>query len=487
MIRGMRQGGLNEKCAVFGIYGKGLDVARLSYYGLAALQHRGQESSGIVTSDGSKFYSHIGAGLVSQVYTDEILGNLEGFLAVGHNRYSTSGGAHDEHAQPVLRTDDVLALAHNGNLPSTKALHDFLWEKGVYKPDSNDSEMMTDAIRYWRYQGMSTVEAVKKVWDLFTGAFSCVLMSQERLIAFRDQHGIRPLALGRLHDGFVVASETCAFDMIGAEFVRDVEPGEMIEIFRGELISHQVVPAQEKLEAFEYIYFARPDSYLQGQRVNEVRRRLGEELALEAPVEADVVVPIPDSAIPAALGFSEKSGIPFDHGLIKSRYIHRTFISPLQELRERAVQMKLNPVTEVVAGKRVVVVDDSIVRGTTTTKIIRMLKEAGAKEVHVRVSSPPVLYPDFYGIDTPNQAHLIAAKLKSTEKVARHIGADSLAYMSVDGMVKAIGVGYGRLCLACFTGEYPIDLAERKADVKSVKPFAAMSEEGLRTLENQLA
>ncbi|MCC7289482.1 amidophosphoribosyltransferase [bacterium] len=463
-------GELTEKCAVFAVYAPKSDVARLTYYGLSALQHRGQESSGIVVTDGEQFRSHVGPGLVAQVYSDATLDQLKGFAAVGHNRYATSGAAHDAHVQPVLRSDDLIALAHNGNIPSTKALKNYLMERKVFKRGSNDTEMMADAIRYWRYHGKTTHEAVREVWPLFTGAFSCVLLTRDSLIAFRDEHGIRPLSIGRLADGgYVVASETCAFDIIGAQFERDVLPGELIEIIDGELTSTIVRPAKEKLEIFEYIYFARPDSLLQGQRVNEVRRRLGHTLALEEPVEADVVIPVPDSSIPAALGYAEALNIEFDHGLIKNRYIHRTFISPGQQLRERAVQMKLNPLPEVVKDRRVVLVDDSIVRGTTTKQIVAMVREAGAREVHVRVSSPPVLYPDFYGINTPDQTKLIAGRLHSTQQVAAEIGADSLGYMSIEGMLGAIDRPAESLCLACFTGEYPIDLAERAAEVKRIE------------------
>jgi amidophosphoribosyltransferase len=461
---------LAEKCAVVGVYAPDQDVARLAYYALSALQHRGQESSGIVTTDGNCFSSCIGDGLVAQVYTDECIKELKGFAAVGHNRYATSGAKHYNHNQPVLRTDDVMALAHNGNIPSTTALHEFLLDKGLYKHGSNDSEMMCDTIRYWRYQGETMLESIRHAWPLFTGAFSCVLLSQDSLFAFRDMYGIRPLSLGRFEDGgYIVASETCAFDMVGASFERDIEPGEVVEIHNGKLTSHQIAPANEKLEIFEYIYFARPDSVLQGQSINEVRRRLGEKLADEAPAKADIVIPVPDSSIPAALGYATHLDLPFDHGLIKNRYIHRTFITPTQAMRERAVRMKLNPLTEVIRGKSVVLVDDSIVRGTTTQQIVRLLRNAGASQVHVRVSSPPVLYPDFYGIDTPDQKQLIAARMKSINRISEHIGADSLAYLSFDSTIDAIGVEKDRLCHACFSGEYPIDLIERQSEVSLQK------------------
>lgn len=454
-----------EKCGVFGIYSPGQDVARLTCYGLSALQHRGQESSGIVVTDGEQFRAHIKPGLVAQVFNDEILDGLEGFAAIGHNRYSTSGSK-DTHLQPVLRNDDVLSLAHNGNLPSVTALKKFLSSKKVLKHDSNDSELMTDVIRYFCYQGLSTSEAIQKSWPFFTGAFSCLLLDQDKLYAFRDQNGVRPLSIAKLNGGYVVASETCAFDTIGAKFIRDIRPGELLEISDQGLKSTQVKKGQETLEVFEYVYFSRPDSMLQGQSVNEVRRRLGARLAKEAPVEADVVIPIPDSATPAALGFSRQSGIEFDFGLIKNRYIHRTFITPDQRSREKDVHLKLNPLAGLLKGRRVVIVDDSIVRATTMSKIIKLVREAGAVEVHIRISSPPVLYPDFYGIDTPDQSQLIAARLKEVKKIKRYLGATTLAYLSYEGLVEAIGVNKDQLCLACFDGIYPIDLLDRKKEVK---------------------
>lgn len=450
---------MKEKCAVFGVWSKNQDVARLSYYGLVALQHRGQESSGIVSTDGEVFYSRIGSGLVSQVFSDSDLDKLVGQAAIGHNRYSTSGKKDGHHMQPVLRSDDNLALAHNGNLPVTDALEKFLRDKRVYKPRSNDSEMMADAIRYHRYSGLSMVESIKQVWPLMQGAYSCVVLGHSTLHAFRDEHGIRPLVLGKLLDGFVVASETCALDVIGAEFVREVRPGELISIDRRGVRSTQVRKPREKLDVFEYIYFARPDSVLQGQYVSDVRHKLGRQLAADTPTKADIVIPVPDSGVQTALGFAQASGIDFDIGLIKNRYIHRTFITPTQQMRERKIKMKLNPLPGSIKNKSVVLVDDSIVRGTTSKQIIAMVRAAGAKEVHLRISSPPVLYPDYYGIDTPEQTELIAAK-HTLDEVCRLIGADSLGYLSVAGLKKAMGSKYAKLCTACFTGEYPISIGE---------------------------
>lgn len=455
---------IREKCGVTAVYTKGEPAARIAYFALSALQHRGQESSGIVTSDDDQFFSHRGPGLVAQVYREKDLRKLTGEFAIGHNRYATSGGKHDSHIQPVLRSDDILALAHNGNLPSVEKLKHFLKSKNIYKAGSNDSEMMTDAIRYYIYHGKTITDAIKLSWPLFTGVFSCTLLTQNAIYAFRDRCGVRPLSLGKLKNGYIVASETCAFDMVGAKHVRDVKPGELIKIDYKGIKSWQIEKPDPKLEVFEFIYFARPDSVLGGKLVNEIRRKMGDQLAIEHPKKVDLVVPVPDSAIPAALGYAYTLGIEFDHVLIKNRYIHRTFIQPTRELRERAVQMKLNPLPEHIRDKSIVLVDDSIVRGTTTKQIVKMLRKAGAKEVHIRVSSPPVRFPDFYGIDTPDQSQLIASK-HNIEDIQVHVQADSLAYLSYEGMIKAIGIDESKLCTACFTGNYPIDLMERASEV----------------------
>lgn len=458
----------HEKCAVIALYTPSEPAARLAYFGLSALQHRGQESSGIVSSNGQRFYQHTGAGLVAQVYKEDDLRMMKGNMAVGHNRYATSGAKHDGHSQPIHRGDDVMAFAHNGNLPSTMALKKFLRSKKLLKGGNNDSEMMADAIRYYLYTGHTPAEAIKLAWPLFTGAFSCVMLYKKAIYAFRDKCGIRPLSLGRLGRlGHVIASETCAFDILGARFIRDIAPGELVEISKGGVKSWQIEPSDPKLEVFEYIYFARPDSILNGRLVNEVRRQLGRQLAHEHGCKRGIVVPVPDSSIPAALGFAKSCSLEFDHGLIKNRYIHRTFIEPTQALRERAVAMKLNPLATHLKGKDVILIDDSIVRGTTTQQIVKMLRRAGVRSVHVRVSSPPVKYPDFYGIDTSDQSKLIAAR-KSTEQICRHIGADSLEFLSYEGMIRAIGLPEDQLCTACFSGVYPIDLCERAIEVKAV-------------------
>lgn len=454
-----------EKCGVFGIYGKGFEAARLTYFGLFALQHRGQESSGIAVSNGKKISVHKGQGLVTQVYNEGSLDQLKGYLAIGHNRYSTSGGSIPRHTQPVISDDFTLALAHNGNLPQTKKLEKFLDSKDISIEGLNDTELMHVAIFYYIKHGISLEEAIKKLYPLFTGAFCLVILTPTKIAALRDSYGIRPLSIGKMNGGFVIASETCAFDVVNAKFIRDVKPGELVVVDNKGLNSYQLEEGEQKLDIFEMVYFARPDSLILGKKVNEVRRKLGKILAQEHPVKADVVIPVPDSAIPAALGFASELNIPFDHGLIKNRYIHRTFIRPDQHQREMGVQMKLNPLPEVIKGKRVVVIDDSIVRGTTQTKIVKLLKKAEAKEVHVRISSPPNKFPDFYGIDTPSQTNLIGARM-SVPEIKEHIGADSLEFLSYGGLIKATGLPEEMFCTSCFTGEYPIDIGEHDNDIK---------------------
>lgn len=454
----------SEKCGICGVYGQGFEASRLVYFGLWALQHRGQESSGITSSDGKVIRTHKGEGLVAHVYQEEDLKKLKGTMAIGHNRYGTSGGKGSKHAQPIIQKGDKVALAHNGTLPSTTQLTAFLLSKKQNIDGLNDSELMQKALEYYMGKGISIELAVKKCWPLFTGAFCLVLLTKNKLVAIRDSCGIRPLSFGKLNGGYVVASETCALDTMSAKFVRDIKPGEMVVFDKKGIHSYQIEKGQQKLDIFEFIYFARPDSMLLGKSVNEVRRNLGKLLAKECRVSADVVIPVPDSAIPAALGFAEASGIPFDHGLIKNRYIHRTFIRPDQHLREQDVRIKLNPLESVIKGKRVVVVDDSIVRGTTSKKLVSILKHAGAAKVHFLVTSSPIRFPDFYGIDTPSQKDLIAAQLP-IEKIQKYIGADSLCYLSYQGMVAATGLPEGVFSLSSFTGDYPIDIKEKKQEI----------------------
>jgi len=508
---------VGEKCAIFGIYGKDLDVARLSFFGLYALQHRGQENSGLATTDGKKIYCHKGAGLVAQVYNEDVIKKLdcedhESIAAIGHNRYSTSGGVGNYYAQPFvlggnstcritpaednclehqvaeflqIESNPILALVHNGNLPSTTALENFLKEKGVdttrlaidpcienekshdhsREITPSDSSLITAALSWHLRTGMTIEEAVEKTWPLLTGSFSILVMTADKLVAIRDHCGIRPLSIARLNGGFVLASETCAFHPIGAEFLRDVNPGEMIVIDEGGLKARQIAEPNQKLDIFEFVYFSRPDSELLGQTVYEVRKRFGEQLAREYKIEADVVIPVPETSIPVAIGFSNVSGIPFEMGLVKSRYIHRTFIQPEQHIREQGVKLKLAPLTHAIKGKRVVIADDSLVRGTTSKQIVKMLFETGATEVHFIVSSPPVKFPDFYGIDLPDQNKLFAAS-RTVEEMRKELGATSLNFLSFDGMVKATNISPDKFCTACFTGEYPIDLKEKKSEIK---------------------
>lgn len=479
---------LKEKCAVFGIYGPksdkqtGLEAARLTFYGLWALQHRGQESSGIASSDGQEIYRHAAQGLVATVYREEDLEQLPGHIAIGHNRYSTSGGADDCFNQPFVDRKHDIALAHNGNLPDTTDIENFLKERKVSLKDKNDSAMMVAAISCYMDDGLSMVEAIKKAWPLFTGAFSITAMNKDSLVAFRDECGIRPLSLGKLDDGWVVASETAAFDTIGATFERDVEPGELLVIDQNGLRSEQVRQPNLKLDIFEMVYFARPDSQLLGKRVDLVRQDFGRVMAKEFPIEADVIVPVPDSGIPAALGYSQASNIPFEMALIKNRYIHRTFIRPTVQLRERDLKMKLNPVIELLKDQRVVLVDDSIVRGTTMRHLVQMIFEVGAKEVHLIITCPPVRHPDFYGINTPKQTELLAAYM-TVEEIRQHVGATSLHYLSFEGMIKATGHPASSFNNSCFNGEYPIDIGKRAREIRVLKPGEKLPQSDYQAVE----
>ncbi|MCR4306128.1 MAG: amidophosphoribosyltransferase [Candidatus Daviesbacteria bacterium] len=457
---------IKEKCGIFGVIGKGFEAARLVHPGLWALQHRGQESSGIASSDGNKIYLHKGLGLVSHVFEEKDLKRLKGYLAIGHNRYSTSGGSNVSHAQPILEQVNgrkAIALVHNGNLPSTKKLEEFLKNKNISFVGLNDSEMIAKTIAILMKEGLKLEDAIQKAYPLFTGVFCLLIMDEKKIVAVRDSFGIRPLCVGKLNGGYIVASETCALDIVGAEFIREVKPGEMIVIEK-DLKSVQIEKGNQKLDVFEYVYFARPDSVILGKSVDIVRQNLGKELAKENKIKADIVIPIPDSAIPAAIGYSRESGVPFEMGLIKNRYIHRTFISPEEHTRHRIVQLKLNPMKHVISGKRVIVIDDSIVRGTTSRQIMKMIKDAGAREVHLLVSSPPIKFPDFYGIDTPNQKKLIAA-VKNIKQIEEELGVDSLHYLSYEGLIRAIGLPEDNLCTALFNGNYPVDIGERKKEV----------------------
>ncbi len=454
-----------EACGVFGIYAPEEDVAKLTYFGLYALQHRGQESAGIATFDGKQVHLHKEMGLVSQVFNESILQHMVGQLAVGHTRYSTTGSSRVVNAQPAVVETRLgsLALAHNGNLVNTGDLREELLRRDCNLITTTDSEMIAHAIAEEINEGQDWLEGAIRAFHKCQGAFSLAIATPDGIMGVRDPNGIRPLVIGTLGSNpvrYVLASETCGLDIIGAEYLRDVEPGELVWITEEGLASfHWTQQPQRKLCIFEMIYFARPDSIMEGESLYTYRLRLGRRLAEEALVEADMVMGVPDSGIPAAIGFSQVSGIPYAEGLIKNRYVGRTFIQPTQKMREAGIRMKLNPLKDVLAGKRVVIVDDSIVRGTTSRKLVKALRDAGATEVHMRISSPPVTHPCFYGIDTDSQDQLIAAT-KSVEEICQQIGVDSLAYLSREGMLKATGSEIGSFCSACFTGDYPIPVPE---------------------------
>ncbi|MBC7677546.1 MAG: amidophosphoribosyltransferase [Pseudorhodobacter sp.] len=456
---------VGEECGVFGVWAPGEDVAKLTYYGLYALQHRGQEACGMAVSDGSATVVYKELGLVAQVFDESILQSMKGHLAIGHCRYSTTGACTWENAQPSFRTMPTggsLALGHNGNLTNTSELARRAADLGLEPGpmvSTTDSDLITSLLAD-RSSDTSPEQAAREVLPLLRGAFSLVFMDEHTLYAARDPHGVRPLVLGRLESGYVVASETAALDIVGASFVREVEPGEMLVIDEPGLRSSRFAEATPKGCLFEYVYLARPDTTIAGQSVYTTRVQVGRTLAFEAPVDADLVIPVPESGTPGAIGYAEQSGIPYGQGLVKNAYVGRTFIQPSQTIRQLGIRLKLNPLREVIRGKRLVVVDDSIVRGNTQRALVRMLREAGASEVHVRISSPPVKNPCFYGIDFASKAELIAAGL-SVEEIRASIGADSLAFVSLEGLTAASAQPADKLCRACFTGDYPIALPEQ--------------------------
>ena len=454
--------GPRDECGVFGIYAPGHEVSRLSYFALYALQHRGQESAGIAAADrGGNIMTRRELGLVNQVFDENDLRTLAGELAIGHVRYSTTGSNAWENSQPVHRSQGTngssteLALAHNGNLINAVELHEELSERGVSFSSTSDSEIVAALIA--THPAERIEDAVADVLPRLHGAFSIVAMTRDRVVAFRDPHGLRPLSIGRLEaERFCVASESCAFDIIGATLVRDVAPGEIVTLGEDGVESRVVLPDERKAFCvFEYIYFARPDSRMNGNVLQVARGRMGEILAREAPVQADLVIPVPDSGNAAARGFARASGLPQDDGFVKNRYVARTFIQPGQELRKHGLRLKFNPLPEVVGGKRLVVVDDSIVRGNTTRQIVQMLRDAGAKEVHMRISAPPIKHPCHYGIDMSTREEMIAHE-RSVDDIAAELGCDSLAYISLEGVYQAVGGERASHCDACFTGEYPV-------------------------------
>src|SRR5438067_3921796 len=456
-------------CGIFGIHSRDVDVANLTYFGLFALQHRGQESAGIAVGDGARVRVHRDMGLVAQVFSPAVMAELKGVVAIGHTRYSTTGASRAENAHPLPFCHPLLgqgAIAHNGNLINSNAIRRELEEAGAEFESGLDTEVMARLIEHTH--GTSWDEVIKRAFARVTGAFSCAIITVDSVIALRDPYGFRPLCLGFITGGgtgqpaHVVASETCALDTVNARFVRDVQPGEMVIM---DAHGVQSVRFQESSRhamcVFEFIYFARPDSLLKNCELEEARLRMGRELAAEAPVDADMVIPLPDSGTPAAIGYAEAAGIPFREGLTKSRYINRTFIQPDQSLREAGVLLKLNPLRRSIAGKRVIAVDDSIVRGTTSRRIIDVLRRAGAREVHLRVSSPPMRFPCFMGVDIGSSKQLVAAN-RSVDEVRQFIGADSLAYLSIPGLMRAVGAGtIDEFCRACFDGSYPVPVPQQ--------------------------
>jgi amidophosphoribosyltransferase len=444
-----------DECGVFGIFGNP-EAANLTYLGLYALQHRGQESAGIVTSDGARMRAMRAMGHVAEAFDEHAFHELPGHLAIGHTRYSTAGESRLANAQPFLIdcAHGQIAVAHNGNLVNARELRDDLVRGGAIFQTSSDTEVLLHL--YARSTAPTVEEALIDSVSQIRGAFSLALLTKDRLIAVRDPNGFRPLALGQMGDAWIVCSETCALDLIGATYVRDVEPGEVLVISDGGLRSIKPFPAAPLSQCvFEHVYFARPDSYVFGRSVNDVRTELGRVLAREAGVPADVVVPIPDSGVCAATGFAEESKLPLRMGLIRNHYVGRTFIQPQQSIRHFGVKVKLNPVRSILEGKRVVLLDDSLVRGTTSRKIVKMVKAAGASEVHLRISCPPTISPCFYGVDTPSRAELIAST-HTIDEIRKYVGADSLAYLSLDGLRSAVDTGHRSYCTSCYTGVYPV-------------------------------
>lgn len=479
-----------EECGVLGVFAPEQEAARVAFFALFALQHRGQESAGIAVSDGARVRMHKDMGLVSQVFDEPKLLGMPGHMALGHTRYSTTGASVLRNAQPVYCQSLVgeIAVAHNGNLINTVELRNEMIADGERFDSTSDSELLARILVRHMHEGPEA--AVAQLMRRIKGAYSVTVLTPKFVLGFRDPNGVRPLVAGRLDPGgYMLASESCAFQPVGATVDRELEPGEMVIIDATGLRYHQVVPsAKPAMCLFEFIYFARPDSTMYGESLYTVRERMGENLSEEHPVDADIVVPVPDSGIPAALGYSRKSGIPFREGMMKSRYIHRTFIAPDQRMRESGVRMKLSPLTQNIAGKRVILVDDSIVRGTTTKQIVKLMKDSGAAEVHVRITAPPIKFPCFYGIDMASKGELAAAVM-TVEELGKYIGADSLGFLSIDGAKRAVSANEHRFCLACFNGDYPISVpSELKKhafdDPPHIGELAAVSHGQLRLIED---
>jgi len=462
---------LHESCGVFGVYAPGEDVARLTFFALFALQHRGQESAGIATADGKRLQVDARMGLVSQAFDEASLSRLSGDIAIGHNRYSTRGSSRKANAQPLLvgKGSNAIAIAHNGNIVNAEHLQKELSDQGYTFQTSTDTEVIANLIlsspeKRWE-------DRIRYAMHRLQGAYSLTLLTNNTLYGVRDPLGVRPLCLGTLNGGWVIASESCALDHLGANVIREIEPGEIVSISANGVKSEREEVERKAICIFEYIYFARPDSVINGRLLYPARQAMGEILAQEHPVDTDLVMGVPDSATPAAIGYSRCSGIPLCEGLLKNRYVGRTFIEPDQRIRDLGVKLKFNPLPQMLEGKRLVVIDDSIVRGTTTPKIVELLRRAGAKEVHVRICAPPLRYPCFFGVDMATRWELIAAQ-KTVPEVRDFIGADSLGYLSIDGLVKAVGLPEDTFCLACFTGDYPIPV-QLEMDKLALEPKPA--------------
>ena len=446
---------MHESCGIFGVYSPDEDVARLTFFALFALQHRGQESSGIATADGKQIRVHTGMGRVSYVFTEDTLRPLTGHIAIGHNRYSTAGSSRAINAQPFIVGEDgnTIGIAHNGNIINALPLRDELAGLGYRFRGSSDSEVIATLIL--ATPGKNWAEKIRSTMRRLQGAYSMVIITPRELYAIRDPLGVRPLSIGRVDHGYVAASETCALDHIGAETLREVEPGEIVLFNENGITSYPGEPGRRGLCIFEYIYFARLDSVINGKLLYKARQAMGAGLAIEHPVDADLVFGVPESATAAGVGYAQESGIPVAEGLVKNRYVGRTFIEPDQRLRDLGVQLKFNPMPQMLGGERLVVVDDSIVRGTTTPSVIRLLRKAGAKEVHMRICAPPIRHPCFFGVDMATRRELIAAQ-KSVPEICKFIGADTLGYLSIEGLIKAVDLPKDNFCMACFTGDYPI-------------------------------
>ncbi len=449
---------LNESCGIFGIYAPGRKVTEIIFYGLQALQHRGQESAGIAVSDGENILIFKDLGLVTQVFNEQNIAPLQGYIGIGHTRYSTRGMNIWENSQPLYRMfkNESFAMAHNGNLINASEIRKEQIKNGIRFETTTDTEVIASLIESSERENIE--DAIKDSVNRIKGSYSLLILTRDKIFGIRDPHGFRPMVLGKLGDDYIIASETCALDIVDAEFVRDIDPGETVILDKDGMRSQMMLPVDRvSMCVFELIYFARPDSYINNKNVFAVRHRLGQELAKESPADADMVISVPDSGTPAAIGYSAESKIPYAEGFIKNRYVGRTFIQPKQKTREISVKLKLNPLRDIIKGKRLVVVDDSIVRGTTSKKIIQMLYNAGAREVHMRITCPPLLYPCYYGVDMATEKEFIANH-KSLEDIRKFLNVDSLKYLSLDGLIKAIGESKEKFCFACFNGEYPVPI-----------------------------